>query len=397
MVDRGYYTQAAFPDEGKPEQGFVVDHKELPSGQILYKVRIPRKQGANVSDDHLAWIPSENSVSGSMSSVPALDKGQAVIVRQNPGDGGTSRGVIAGVLNNKESKDTQLPGSKPLPGGNQNVSGYKDQQRGKPVRLPPDVQESGDPVVAKPVEKGPWSLAKADGLINSLTSSPIFGSRVPQVQNVSTALDQAEAVLTSAMIGSLPGMNFSIGNLLSDMPAVLKDELFKALPDGVGEQLENIMSMVRSYSPSSGGGSTAGSRVNPEVFFANAVNILKNVKNSDDIIKALQQIDSDPSITGMDQLSSVINTIQTPFGALDQVISPDGAISIIKSQAMQAAEKAFGSLLGQVKMLETIADQLGPMLDRFPPEVREKFKSNMESIANKPIVHAEQELKKFFK
>ena len=42
-----------FPNENKEEPGFVVDHKELPSGQILYKVRIPRKHGKNVLDEHL--------------------------------------------------------------------------------------------------------------------------------------------------------------------------------------------------------------------------------------------------------------------------------------------------------------------------------------------------------
>lgn len=397
MTNNPYYNQRSHPDEGLVEPGFIVDHKELPSGQILYKVRIPRKHGRNVQDNHLAWIPAENSISGAMTSPAALDKGQSVNVRMNPGDGGTSRGIITSVLNNTENKNALIGGGTNLPGVNQNLSKYKGQKRSKPVKVPPDVQEGGDPVVVTVKEKGEWSLSKADGLINSLTSSPIFGSRVPQVQNVSTAIDQAEAILSSSMISSLPGMNFSIGNLLNDMPTALKDELFKALPNGVGEQLENVMSMVRSYSPSSSGGSTSGSRVNPDVFFVNAANILKNVKNSDDIIAALQIIDSDPSITGMDQLSSVINTIETPFGSLDQVISPDGAVSIIKSQAMQAAEQAFGSLLGQVQMLQSISDQLGPMLDRFAPGVREQFKSNLEAISNKPIVHAEQELKKFFK
>jgi len=39
---------------------------------------------------------------------------------------------------------------------------------------------------------------------------------------------------------------------------------------------------------------------------------------------------------------------------------------------------------------------LGPMLDRFAPGVREQFKSNLEAIGNKPIVHAKAELDKFF-
>lgn len=396
-MDPGYYKHRSFPDEGRTEQGYIVDHKELPSGQILYKVRVPRKQGNNVLDEHLAWIPAENSIFGAMTSVAALDKGQMVTVRKNPGDGGTSRGVITSILNNKESKNPQLAGSSPLPGANERVKTYKEQEREKSVRLPPDIQETqNSPVVAKTVEKGMWSLAKADGLVNSITSAPIFGSRVPQIQNLSTALDQAEAILTSSMLSSLPGMNFSIGNLLNMMPAQLKNELFKSLPNGVGEQLESIMGLVRSYSPLAAGGSSAGKRINPDVFFAKAVDILKNVKNSDDIIQALQKIDSDDSITGMDVLESVINNIQTPFGELQQKISPLGDITTIKSDAMQAAERAFSSALGSVNSLQSIADKLGPMLDRFSPEARQKFKQNLDNISSKPKVHAEKELKKFF-
>lgn len=395
-MDPGYYKHRSFPDEGRTEQAYIVDHKELPSGQILYKVRVPRKQGNNVPDEHLAWIPAENSIFGATTSVAALDKGQMVSVRKNPGDGGTSRGVITGVLNNKESKNPQLPGSDPLPGANTKVKEYKEEQRGKPVQVPPDVTEDGDPVVAKTQEKGSWNLAKADGLINSITSSPIFGSRVPQIQNLSTALDQAEAILTSSMLSGLPGMNFSIGNLLNMMPSKLKDELFKSLPAGVGEQLESIMGLVRSYSPASSGGSSAGKKINPDVFFIKAVEILKAVKNSDDIIKALQKIDSDNSITGMELLESVVNKIQTPFGVLEQIISPFGDITTLKSEAMQTAEKAFSSALGSVDALQSISDKLGPMLDRFAPEARQKFKENLDNISSKPIVHAKEELKKFF-
>jgi len=396
-MDPGYYKHRSFPDEGRTEQAYIVDHKELPSGQILYKVRVPRKQGNNVPDEHLAWIPAENSIFGAMTSVAALDKGQMVTVRKNPGDGGTSRGVITSVLNNKENKNPQLAGSDLLPGANDRVKTYKEQERGKPVKLPPDVQETqNSPVVAKIIEKGTWNLAKADGLINSITSSPIFGSRVPQIQNLSTALDQAEAILTGSMLSGLPGMNFSIGNLLNMMPAQLKDELFKALPNGVGEQLESIMGLVRSYTPISAGGSSAGKKVNPEIFFVKAVEILKNVKNSDDIIQALQKIDSDDSITGMDLLEPVISKIQTPFGELEQIISPLGDITTLKSDAMQAAERAFSSALGSVDALQSISDKLGPMLDRFAPESRQKFKENLDNISSKPIVHAKKKLKEFF-
>lgn len=396
-MDPGYYKHRSFPDEGRTEQAYIVDHKELPSGQILYKVRVPRKQGNNVLDEHLAWIPAENSIFGSMTSVAALDKGQMVTVRKNPGDGGTSRGVIVSVLNNKENKNPQLAGSTPLPGANERVKTYKEQGREKPVRLPPDVQETqNSPVVAKTVEKGSWSLSKADGLINSITSAPIFGSRVPQIQNLSTALDQAESILTSSMLNSLPGMNFSIGNLLNMMPAQLKNELFKSLPKEVGEQFESIMGLVRSYTPINAGGSSAGKKVNPEVFFVKAVEILKNVKNSDDIIQALQKIDSDDSITGMDLLEPVINKIQTPFGELQQIISPLGDITTLKSDAMQAAEKAFSSALGNVDALQSISDKLGPMLDRFAPEARQKFKENLDNISSKPEVHAKNKLKEFF-
>ena len=64
-----------------------------------------------------------------MTSPAALDKGQTVNVRMNPGDGGTSRGIITSVLNNTENKNALMPGGSDMPGVNQNLSKYKGQKR----------------------------------------------------------------------------------------------------------------------------------------------------------------------------------------------------------------------------------------------------------------------------
>jgi len=287
-----------FPHEDAEEIGHIVDHKETPSGQILYKVRQPRKHGTNVSDDDLTWIPAEAgpSLFGSSSSGAALDKGQTVSVRQNRGEGGTSRSTIVRSVQNKEHAKTGIGGSSPLPGASDNVEKAKTQKRLKPIKQPPDIKESmeGGVKVVKAVEKGDWTFGKLDGLMNSMTVKPVFGLKVPQLTNVSTALDMFESKMTPDIMSKLPGMNISMSTLLSSMPAELKDELFKSLPPGVGEQFESIMGMARSYETTpAAGGMSAQKRVNPATFFNTAVEMLKGSQTVEDMIGKMYDLETD--------------------------------------------------------------------------------------------------------
>jgi hypothetical protein len=390
-----------FPNENKEETGFVVDHKELPSGQILYKVRILRKHGKNVLDEHLTWIPAEVSgtLFGSSSSGGALDKGQSVIVRQNVGEGGTSRHTVVSSNQNKEHGKTGIGGSQPLPGATDNVEKAKKEKRLKPIKQPPDlkeVMENGVKVI-KTVEKGDWTFSKLDGLMNSMTVKPVFGLKVPQLTNVSTALDAFESKMTPDIMSQLPGLNISISNILNIMPAALKDELFKSLPDGLGQQFESVMSMARSYeTTAAAGGMSAQKRVNPATFFTTAVNLLKGSQTIEEMIGKIYDLETDDTLSGLAELGSTVLKVPTAFGEITQTFDALGNLTTFKPDVMVKAEQAFAGIMGDVKVLESVKDKFLPMIDRIPNAQKQIFKNNFEELSAKVDVHGTKELAKFF-
>ena len=391
-----------FPNENKEEPGFVVDHKELPSGQILYKVRIPRKHGKNVLDEHLTWIPAEASGSlfGSSSSGGALDKGQSVIVKQSVGEGGTSRHTVVSSNQNKEHSKTGIGGSQPLPGATDNVEKAKKEKRFKPIKQPPDLKEAieNGVKVIKAVEKGDWTFSKLDGLMNSMTVKPVFGLKVPQLTNVSTALDMFESKMTPDIMSNLPGLNISISSLLTIMPAALKDELFKSLPKGLGEQFEAVMSMARSYETvAAAGGMSAQKRVNPATFFTTAANLLKGSQTIEEMIGKMYDLDTDDALSGLVELGSTVLKVPTAFGEITQTFDALGNLTIEKPDVMVKAEQAFAGIMGDVKVLESVKDKFLPMIDRIPNEAKQAFKTNFEELSAKADVHGTKELGNFFK
>lgn len=391
-----------FPHEDSEETGHIVDHKELPTGQLVYKVRQPRKHGTNVKDDDLTWIIAEvaPNLFGSSSSGGALDKGQTVTVKQSRGEGGTSRSTIVRTVQNKEFAKTSIGGSTPLPGASENVEKAKTQKRLKSIKQPPDlkeVMENGVKVV-KAVEKGDWTFSKLDGMMNSMTVKPVFGLKVPQLTNVSTALDMFESKITPDIMSQLPGLNISISTLLSSMPSALKDELFKSLPPGLGQQFESVMGMARSYETvAAAGGMSAQKRVNPATFFTTAVNMLKNSQTIEEMVGKMYDLDTDDTLSGLADLASTVLKVPTAFGEMTQTFDALGNLTTLKPDVMVKAEQAFASIMGDVKVLESVKDKFLPMIDRIPNAQKQVFKTNFEDLSSKIDIHGTKELGKFFK
>lgn len=391
-----------FPHEDSEEVGHIVDHKELPSGQILYKVRQPRKHGPNVKDEDLTWIPAETgpNLFGSGASGGALDKGQTVTVKQNRGEGGTSRSTVVRTVQNVEHGKTGIGGSSPLPGASENVEKAKTQKRLKPVKQPADVKEAVENgvKVVKAVEKGDWTFSKLDGLMNSMTVKPVFGLKVPQVTNVSTALDMFESRITPDIMSKLPGLNISMSTLLSSMPADLKDELFQSLPPGLGQQFESVMGMARSYETvAAAGGMSAQKRVNPATFFITAVNLLKGSQTIEEMIGKMYDLETDDTLSGLNQLGTTVLKVPTAFGEMKQTFDALGNLTVEKPDVMVKAEKAFAGIMGDVKVLESVKDKFLPMIDRIPTAKKQAFKTNFEDLSSKVAIHGTKELGNFFK
>jgi hypothetical protein len=230
-----------------------------------------------------------------------------------------------------------------------------------------------------------------------MTVKPVFGLKVPQLTNVSTALDAFESKMTPDIMSQLPGLNISMSNILNIMPAALKDELFKSLPAGLGEQFESVMGMARSYETvAAAGGMSAQKRVNPATFFTTAVNLLKGSQTIEEMIGKIYDLETDDTLSGLAELGSTVLKVPTAFGEITQTFDALGNLTTLKPDVMVKAEQAFAGIMGDVKVLESVKDKFLPMIDRIPNAQKQIFKNNFEELSAKVDVHGTKELAKFF-
>jgi len=172
------------------------------------------------------------------------------------------------------------------------------------------------------------------------------GIKIPQVQNVATATQAFSNILTGDILSKLPGMNMTLGSLLNNMPAALKDELFKNLPPEIGGALNSMSALMQSMEINEGGGFNTATKINPAVFFANAANLLAEVRTIYELVSVFQQLQHDTSLYGLESLPPITVTMTGgPFGDIPMQISATGAITSLIPKPVQELQEAFSSLM----------------------------------------------------
>lgn len=382
------FDNPKFPSENKEFLGLVVDFKE-DNGRILHKVRIPSLHYKNVKDEHLPYIPYEvgPGQSSLTQSFGALDKGQLVVVRKYSGQGATGFGsIVAGY-------QPVLPSDKSLP-GNLSISNlwkYLEETE-REIRLPPDLKkvlnENGVEVV-EVVEKGLHKLSSLYGLSTHGAQGPLNGVKIPQMSQISTALDGATSVFTSSMMSGFPGTNFNLGQLFDVMSSDMKTELFKNMPKGVSEALNTVVGMVQGYNAQTFGGAIMGKRVELDTFLPNVVNELKDIKNVDSLLGSLNSLMTDPKFSGLSAFEMLIPTL---FGNKILKMDSNGNFSMETPDEFNKILDMFKSALGGVKSSEgSLFDKveaLPNMMERMIPEVAQKLQQNMKDV---PILKSYQD------
>lgn len=371
---------AKFPTEGKEYIGWIVEHI-VKDGRILYKVRIPALHGKDVLDEHLPFIQSLLApvLSSATESAGALDVGQLVRIAKDPGTGGSGFGNIIGLF------QPLLSGIGELSGSDFNISGafgtMLEAAKREGIKLPPDLQKvlnENGVEVTKLIEKGVTSLSSLYGLASHGAQSPLNGAIIPQLKQISTAIDSYGSVITSATISKLPGSNFDISQLLTLMPDKLKTELLQSLPDNVKETLNTVLTMKQNYEINNFGGSLSGTKVNLLEFLANAVALLKGIQTSDDLLDKLKTLMSDNSYSGMSSLNQLVENISGTFGDMILKIGTDGSITTEMSTEFQKALASFNSTMSSTIASEgTVFDKvndLAGMLNRMKPEIAQQVK-----------------------
>jgi hypothetical protein len=337
---------ARYPNENNIVYGIVVggnDSDPDPTQSGGSRIYCPTEYGKDVDVKHLPF--SRNLAQGNQGGIthfnPPAEHGSAVMCMKMPGHAGSGHLTILGTVPNDIDKDSTIPG---------NSSNWPAVDAAKKaltkIRVPNDVG-SGPAGSKPPKEKGQYhkhELVKY--LPSTATLWPMNGIKIPQVQNIATATQAFSSILTGDMLSMLPGMNMTLGSLMSSMPAALKNELFKNLPPEIGGALNSMSALMQTMEIVEGGGFNTATKINPAVFFNNAANLISNSRTIYDLVGNFNQLQYDTSLFGLDSLPPVSMTMTGgPFGDVPIQIDAMGTISSLVPEPVQKLADAFGSLM----------------------------------------------------
>jgi hypothetical protein len=337
---------ARYPNENNIVYGIVVggnDSDPDPTQSGGSRIYIPTEYGKDVDIKHLPF--SRNLAQGNQGGIthfnPPAEHGSAVMCMKMPGHAGSGHLTILGTVPNDIDKDATIP-------GNSSIWPAIDAAKKAltKIRVPNDVG-SGPAGSKPPKEKGQYhkhELVKY--LPSTATLWPMNGIKIPQVQNIATATQAFSSILTGDMLSMLPGMNMTLGSLMSNMPAALKNELFKNIPPEIGGALNSMSALMQTMEIVEGGGFNTATKINPAVFFNNAANLISNSRTIYDLVGNFNQLQYDTSLFGLDSLPPVSMTMTGgPFGDIPIQIDAMGTITSLVPEPVKKLADAFGSLM----------------------------------------------------
>jgi hypothetical protein len=336
----------AYPNENKIVYGIVVggnDKDPDPTQSGGVRVYVPGEYGKGVDIKHLPFARSlaQGNQQGITTFNPPAEHGSAVMAMKMGGQSGSGHLVILGTVPNDINKDSTTPGNSAAiwPAIQQAVKDLTS------IRIPPNIG-SGEAGSKPPKEKGQYH---SNELMKYLPSTgtlwPMNGIQIPQVTSVATATQAFSSILTGDILSMLPGVSMSLGSLLSSMPQQLMDELMKNVPPEISGALNSMSTLMQSMEMSEQGGFTTASKVNPDVFFSNAANLLSNARSVYDMVSTFQQLQHDTSLYGLDSLAPVNMTMTGPFGDIPMQIDALGNITSLVPDSVQKLADTFSSLM----------------------------------------------------
>ena len=340
----------AYPNQGRLIYGIVCQggfgdtqnfDPELSGG---VKVIFPELEGPGVDVKHKAWSrnASQGTQHGAINNNPPPENGTAVLCYKFEGQGGSNHMQIMSALPDIP-EENGIPGN--TMGGWENPALKLARNFETSVNKPPDAG-SGPSGKKPPKEKGAYNTNMVKGIISTAALPMLTGMVIPQVKNVATATQAFSQILTGDLLSKLPGMNMSIGSLFTNMPAALKDELFKNVPPEVANALGSVSTLMQTMEIVEGGAFNTATKINPDVFFSNAANLLSNARDIAGIVSTFNKLQTDTSLYGLDKLPPVDFTMAGgPFGDIPMQIDALGNISSLVPEPVQKLADTFSSLM----------------------------------------------------
>lgn len=365
-----------YPKDNEDLIGIVVgggDDDPAKDQSGTCRVYVPSLHSNDVKREDLPLVPrlgSGGNEGMTFFGGPPEDGAQVIIRRYN--GVGSGFGCIIGVVKDDTNNNQSAP-------GNINIRAHKLilEALTRKHKINSKAKAGSGEAGSKPTEEagGKYFHDLVKGIPNSSTLWPIAGMKIPQVNSIETATQAFSAIMPAGAIAGLAGQALSMGNLFSNMPSVIKDKIFSALPKELGEALETMINLMPEIEPSG----LSGTRVNPEVFYANAAEMLTRCRDIDDLIRCITDLLTDTSLHGADTLPNITVEIDTPFGKANVEFDIKGSGSESAAEDVLDLAKKFSSLLTNTtggfpgaltdkNMWGKSAEVMGDMMKRLSPE-----------------------------
>lgn len=352
--------------------GYDSDAPEDLSGGC--RVYLPGIHGPDVDIKHLAFSPRLMSPTrADQQSFPGgLDPGTLVVATK---DTGSNQVQIMGLANDLNQRDSSIPGNLDLLQSIQQIFTTNIQ-----VNVPPTVTESTDrgAKIRKVQEKG--QLHNHDllrGLPTHGALYPMAGMILPQLQNIATATQSFQNVLTADMVSNIPGIIMSLGKMYSMFSGKTMKKITGNMPRETAMAFQSMSMLTQSVESREGAGFSTAGRCDEGTYMDNAEKLLRQVTNLSDLVVSMQRLQNDTKLFGQDKLKPYTNNISTPFGNVSQSIDFNGnmttnvpdvvkkAVDIFAKQMTSAS--GFPGIAPGTNMFSGSASTMFEMFQRLSP------------------------------
>jgi hypothetical protein len=374
------------------QYGVVVENEDKTMTGKMKVIKIGF-EGKNVRKEHKSYSASlgnGGTAQAGMATNHAPDIGTLVTLMDDmltSGPSGSAFNFIGSVVQN-------VPKFSGLSGGGSIMSQFQEFfEKEQGMNLPPDSKDDTKEgaKVRKTQEKGKFTYKKMEGMPTHASLPNTMGMALPELKNISTAVDSFSANISGALQGAMPG--FNLGSI-SDVLKTIEAEIMDKLPEDLGVAFSSMQNFTRSVSTSPGSGFTSGLNVDLNTLLDSARDILSKAESIEDLTTGLQRLGSDTSLMGLDKLAKGTLEVDGPFGKISLSVGPDGSIEFDIPDVIQKLMDSFGSMLGSFSDLPgangtdslfgKMSESLNAMHSRLPPEIEKARKEAIEKLAKSP-------------
>ncbi len=314
------------------------------------KVMSPFDHGTGVDNQHMAFSPMMIPPSADSQSIfnGIMAPGTPVLMMKTAGQSG---GIILGQINTilNGGMGEGAGGGRDLLNVNPAIAKLRSTELD--INTPPQIEETEEKGVKirKIKERDqPFKLELLDGLPLHGALFNMSGFRLPEIKKVPTAKQKNTQMMTNQMMEQMVGQVMSLGQMFQSMMKKgsqgqksqggsvsgigngqsYMDDVLEKLSPAMQRAVTSLSNLIQGMETTGGVSFVTGGVVHEGIYLENAVSLLGQASNLDDVMYVLQRLQWDTSLMGHDELSTVENEIEDAWGVALQQVDIDGNITV---------------------------------------------------------------------